>query len=123
MFAIIALSVAVAGAAPVNIDLNALNAGQLPAAGTREEADACAVETHYTLLDMLKTGKAQQAADKVPPMVEWQKRAAAFRDMTAGAYSNDPAFVDAVNAVDAVAAPAHVALEAACIERLRATAG
>jgi hypothetical protein len=43
--------------------------------------------------------------------------------MTAGAYSNDPAFVDAVNAVDAVAAPAHATLEAACIERLRATAG
>lgn len=123
MLAIIALFIAMTGAAPVNIDLNALNAGQLPEAGTREEADACAVETHYTLLDMLKTGKAQQAADKVPPMVEWQKRAAAFRDMTASAYSNDPAFVDAVNAVDAVAAPAHATLEMACIERLKTTAG
>lgn len=123
MLATTALLVTLASAAPVDIDLNALNAGQLPAAGTREEADACAVETHYTLLDMLKTGKAQQAADKVPPMVEWQKRAAAFRDMTASAYSNDPAFIDAVNAVDAVAAPAHATLEAACIARLTTNAG
>ncbi len=117
MFAVFALIVATA-AGPVDLDLEALKAGQLPAAGTRAEADACAVETHYTLLAMLRTGKAQQAADKVPPMVTWQTRAAAFRPMTAAAYSNDPAFIEAVNAFDAVDASAHETLEAACIARL-----
>jgi hypothetical protein len=123
MLATTALLITLASAAPVDIDLNALNTGQLPDAGTRQEADTCAVETHYMLLKMLSTGKAQQAADKVSPMIEWQKRAAAFRDMTASAYSNDPAFVDAVNTVEEVDAAAHVTLEAACIERLRTNAG
>ncbi len=119
MFASIIFA-AVLSAAPVAVDIDAMKAGQLPLAGTPEEADTCAAETKYVLLAMLKSGKAtgEEAGMAAVPMVKWLKRAAAFRAVDVKAYSNDKAVVDAALSLQAIEPDTHATLAKACMSRL-----
>lgn len=114
--------VATLTAAPVQLDLDALKDGQLPAAGTIEEADACAVQAEYLVLAALNAGDLEAAAGRVRAMLDWLKRASALRPMTIQDYGRDPAYIDAVHALDAIDPPGHAALDAACAQRLKTRA-
>ena len=123
MFTTIALAAALVSAAPVTLDVTALGAGQLPAVGTREEADSCAAESMYmffAFMSSTKISEADREANIAAPMRAWTERAAAFRPMTAKAYMNDQAFVDAVMSMSGIEADTHFDLQKACTERLKA---
>ena len=107
-------------AAPVAVDVEALKTGQLPAAGTRDEADSCAAETAFMLIALLQTGKlkADDMAKLAEPMALWSKRAAAFRPMDPKAYGSDKAVADATMAMVKIDFDTNVALEKACMQRL-----
>ncbi|WP_443750786.1 hypothetical protein [Asticcacaulis solisilvae] len=113
-------SAPVTSAAPVGVDIAAMKAGQLPAAGTREEADSCAAETTFMLIVMVQSGKLKSGdvAKLADPMDKWAARAAAFRPMDPKAYSGDKAVADAAMALVNIDLGTNAALETACVQRL-----
>lgn len=121
MFTAMAMAAALS-ASPVHLDVPALSAGQLPAVGTREEADSCAAESMYMFFAFMGSttmSEEDREATIAAPMKAWTGRAAAFRPMTAKAYMNDQAFVDAVISMSDIEADTHFDLQKACTERLK----
>lgn len=107
-------------AAPLKIDVEAMQAGQLPAVGTLEEADACAAETKHVVVLILSSGKvtAQAAAQATVPAVKWMKRAAALRSIDVTAYSNDKDVRDAERLMTYIPLKTQAVLQRTCIDRL-----
>lgn len=80
----------------VRYDLAALDAGQLPAAGTQDEADNCAAILTFPPPETPPSQFTEWAG-------EWARRAAASRGMDMIAYRQDRGFVEAVAAISPVA--------------------
>lgn len=113
------------GAAPVQIDLAALNAGQLPTAGTLAEADACAAESTYMFFALSSSDKlsaADKKAQLADPWKAWTARAADLRSTTSAAYMNDDAVVTAIISLADIPSDAHFSLHRQCRERLNPAA-
>ncbi len=121
---VLAAAVVAAPAAPVEplkIDMDTLKTGQLPAAGTREEADACAVHTQLVAIFVAGSGKFPQ--DRIDQVVDvsnaWLQRAADFRKTTPDALKSDKASSDVVMTWGKTIGPEQLGpLESECVKRL-----
>ena len=106
---------------PLKIDMDALKTGQLPAAGTREEADACAVHTQLVAIFVVGSGKfPKERVDQVTDVARaWLQRAGDFRKVTADVMQSDKASSDVVMAwAKVIGADQLGPLESECVNRL-----
>ena len=106
---------------PLKVDMDALKTGQLPAAGTREEADACAVHTQLVAIFVVGSGKfPKERVDQVTDVARaWLQRAGDFRKVTADVMQSDKASSDVVMAwAKVIGADQLGPLESECVNRL-----
>ena len=111
---------------PLKIDVEAMKSGQLPPAGTPEEADACAVHAQLVAMIVINSPKFDTAPkDRVNEIVHlsiaWLDRAAGYRKTTWRSLQTDKASTEVVMAWGKAASPnLIVPLEDGCTRRINA---